>query len=60
MKINGLFFKNKGAQLNENQKESELNYRRLFEAAKDGILILDFKTGSILNANPFIKRLICL
>jgi PAS domain-containing protein len=27
---------------------SELRYRRLFEAAKDGILILDAETGAVL------------
>ena len=58
MKINGSFIKNEVAQLNENQKESEIRYRRLFETAKDGILILDFETGSILDANPFIVKMI--
>ncbi|UUX92905.1 PAS domain S-box protein [Methanoplanus endosymbiosus] len=33
---------------------SELRYRRLFEAAQDGILILNYETGEILDANPFI------
>jgi PAS domain S-box-containing protein len=33
---------------------SELRYRRLFESAKDGILILDAETGVILDANPFL------
>jgi len=39
-------------------KESEIRYRRLFESAKDGILILDFETGNILEANPFIVNII--
>ena len=34
--------------------ESELRYRRLFEAAQDGILILDAKTGAITDVNPFL------
>lgn len=34
--------------------DSEIKFRRLFEAAKDGILILDGKTGAITEANPFI------
>jgi PAS domain S-box-containing protein/putative nucleotidyltransferase with HDIG domain len=38
--------------------ESESRYRRLFEAAKDGILILDGETGEITDANPFILDLL--
>ncbi|HLD35527.1 MAG TPA: PAS domain S-box protein, partial [Planctomycetota bacterium] len=37
---------------------SELRYRRLFEAAKDGILILDFETGQIVDANKFLIDLL--
>ena len=37
---------------------SEEKYRRLFEASQDGILILDFATGKITEANPFIERLL--
>jgi len=37
---------------------SETRYRRLFEAAKDGILILDFTTGKIVDANPFMCELL--
>jgi len=37
---------------------SELRYRRLFETAQDGILILDFDTGFIQDANPFIINLL--
>ena len=32
--------------------KSEMRYRRLFETAHDGILILDFKYGKIIDANP--------
>jgi PAS domain-containing protein len=32
--------------------DSELHYRRLFEAAQDGILILDARTGMIEDVNP--------
>ncbi len=34
--------------------ESEIRYRRLFEAAQDGILILDAETGMIEDVNPFL------
>ena len=37
---------------------SEVRYRRLFEAAKDGILILDPDTRQITDANPFIAQLL--
>lgn len=35
-------------------KNSELRYRRLFEAAQDGILIVDAETGLIVDVNPFL------
>jgi PAS domain S-box-containing protein len=38
--------------------ESELRYRRLFETAQDGILILDADTGQVVDANPFMKDLL--
>jgi PAS domain S-box-containing protein len=44
--------------LEEALRASELSYRRLFEAAQDGILILDVKTGRITDANPFLARLL--
>lgn len=34
--------------------DSEIRYRRLFEAAQDGILILDAETGAIIDVNPFL------
>ena len=37
---------------------SELRYRRLFESAQDGILILDGETGEIIDANPFLLDLL--
>ncbi len=37
---------------------SEVRYRRLFEASKDGILILDKSTGRILDANPLMSELL--
>jgi PAS domain S-box-containing protein len=37
--------------------DSEIRYRRLFETAQDGILILDAKTGQITDVNPFLERM---
>lgn len=37
---------------------SELRYRRLFESAKDGILILDADTGRIIDVNQFLIDLL--
>jgi len=37
---------------------SELSYRRLFEAAQDGILILDVETGRVDDVNPFLSWLL--
>lgn len=36
-------------------KENEQRYRRLFETAQDGMLILDALSGEIMDANPFIR-----
>ncbi len=37
---------------------SEIRYRRLFEAAHDGVLLLDPVTAKIVDANPFMTRLL--
>jgi PAS domain S-box-containing protein len=37
---------------------SETRYRRLFEAAQDGILILDAGTGQITSVNPFLLEML--
>jgi two-component system CheB/CheR fusion protein len=39
-------------------RASELRYRRLFEAAQDGILMLDPTTRKITEANPYILKLL--
>lgn len=38
-------------------QQSELRYRRLFESAKDGILILEPEAGCIVDVNPFMTEL---
>src|ERR1041385_3727196 len=39
-------------------QHSEVRYRRLFQTAKDGILILDADTGKVIDANPFMTALL--
>ena len=39
-------------------KVSELSYRRLFETANDGIVLLDFKSGQVTDANPAIVAML--
>ena len=39
-------------------KVSETRYRRLFESAQDGILILDAETGQISDVNPFLVEML--
>jgi PAS domain S-box-containing protein len=48
------------AQADQALRASEIRYRRLFEAAKDGILILDVETGRINEVNPFLFNLLRL
>jgi PAS domain S-box-containing protein len=37
-------------------KTSEIRYRRLFETAQIGILIVDAATGKVEDANPFMEN----
>jgi PAS domain S-box-containing protein len=39
-------------------RQSEIRYRRLFEAAHDGVLIVDSVTRKITDANPFMDHLL--
>jgi two-component system cell cycle sensor histidine kinase/response regulator CckA len=39
-------------------RDSEARYRRLFESAQDGILILHAETGVITDVNPFLMELL--
>ena len=45
-------------QAEEQVRVSEIRYRRLFEAAQDGVLILDPATCKITDANPFMTQLL--
>ncbi len=42
----------------EGLRTSEIRYRRLFEAARDGVLILNATTLKITDANPFMTELL--
>jgi PAS domain S-box-containing protein len=57
MKTNGAPKRRERA-IEEALRKSEVRYRRLFETAKDGILILDANTGAIVDANPFLLDLL--
>jgi two-component system CheB/CheR fusion protein len=37
--------------------EAEIRYQRLFESAKDGILVVDAATGFVVDVNPFFLQL---
>jgi len=39
-------------------QEQNFRYRRLFETAYDGILILDFETGRIEDVNPYLVQML--
>ena len=45
-------------QAEEELRASEIRYRRLFEAAQDGILILNAGTGEIVDVNPYLINLL--
>ena len=42
----------------ERLRASELRYRRLFEAARDGILLLDAASRRITDTNPYMVELL--
>lgn len=44
--------------IEEKLQVSEIRYRRLFETAQDGILILDAETGNIVDVNPYLMDLL--
>ncbi len=39
------------------RQEAEIRYGRLFEASKDGILLIDVEAGSIMDINPYMLEL---
>lgn len=56
--IKNRYAENGKEKLMEDLIASEIRYRRLFESAKDGILILDVETGMIVDVNPFLMNLL--
>jgi PAS domain S-box-containing protein len=44
--------------IEETRQSSELRYRRLFESARDGILILDADSGQIIDVNPYLIEML--
>jgi PAS domain S-box-containing protein len=40
-------------------RSSEIRYRRLFESARDGVLILDGTSGEIVDVNPYLTEMLC-
>jgi len=40
----------------ERKQAAEARYRRLFEAARDGIIIADGETGEIIDLNPYLAK----
>ena len=45
-------------QAEHSMQVSEARYRRLFETAQDGILILDADTGQITDVNPYLTKML--
>jgi PAS domain S-box-containing protein len=45
-------------QLEDRLAESEFRYRRLFETASDGIVLLEKKEGHVAHANPAIEKML--
>ncbi|MHB8654282.1 MAG: response regulator [Terriglobia bacterium] len=56
--LNDKSLRDERIQVEKDLRFSEVRYRRLFEAAKDGILILDAQTGEIIDVNPFLENLL--
>jgi PAS domain S-box-containing protein len=58
MKDNAVILLPERLESQSGMRASEIRYRRLFEAARDGILILDPGTRKITDANPFMSELL--
>jgi PAS domain S-box-containing protein len=56
--LRGVEVRRKRQQGEDALQVSEMRYRRLFETAQDGILILDADTGQIIDVNPFLTAML--
>jgi two-component system CheB/CheR fusion protein len=43
--------------ITERQEAAEIQYRRIFETAKDGIMVLESPSGLVLDVNPYFLEL---
>jgi two-component system CheB/CheR fusion protein len=41
----------------DRQESAQIQYRRLFESAKDGVLVLSHPDGTVLDANPYFLEM---
>ena len=55
---NSIDMRRKRNKAEEALKASEISYRRLFETAQDGILLLDADTGQITDVNPYLIEML--
>ena len=55
---NSIDMRRKRKEAEEALKASETSYRRLFESAKNGILLLDADTGQITDVNPYLIEML--
>ncbi|HWB87247.1 MAG TPA: chemotaxis protein CheB [Bryobacteraceae bacterium] len=44
--------------ITERKRAAEARYRRLFDSARDGIVLVDASSGDILDLNPFAEQLL--
>jgi len=44
--------------ITERKRAAEARYRRLFESARDGIVLVDAATGDVMDLNPFTQQLL--
>jgi len=55
---NSIDMRRKRKEAEEMLRNSEISYRRLFETAQDGILLLDADTGQITDVNPYLIEML--